>query len=95
LLVQSAWCATWAKNTYLQAQFLRLRARRSPKKAIMAVAASILTAAYHMLKNGVDYLDLGPDHFRSADKTKSVNRLLRKIENLGFEVTGIREKQAA
>lgn len=48
-----------------------------------------------MLKNGVDYLDLGPDHLRGADKTKSVNRLLRKIENLGFELTGIREKQAA
>jgi len=95
LLVQSAWCATRAKNTYLQGQFLRLRARRGPKKAIMAVAASILTAAYHMLKNGVDYHDLGPDHLRGADKTKSVNRLLRKIENLGFEVTGIRERQAA
>ena len=39
---------------------------------------------YHMLKNGVDYLDLGPDHLHGADKTKSVNRLLRKIEDLGF-----------
>ena len=95
LLVQCAWCATRAKNTYLQAQFLRLRARRGPKKAIMAVAASMLTAIYHMLKNGVDYHDLGANHFTRADKTKSVNRLLRKIESLGFEVTGIREKQAA
>ena len=95
LLVQSAWCATRAKDTYLQAQFVRLRARRGPKKAVMAVAASILTAAYHMLKNGVDYRDLGANHFSGADKTKSVNRLLRKIENLGFEVTGIREKEAA
>jgi len=95
LLVQSAWCATRAKTTYLQAQFLRIKARRGPKKAIMAVAASILTAAYHMLKNAVDYHDLGANHFSGADKTKSVNRLLRKIENLGFEVTGIREKEAA
>ena len=94
LLVQTAWCATRAKNTYLQAQFFRLRARRGPKKAIMAVAASILTAIYHMLKNGVDYHDLGPNHFSGADKTKAMNRLLRKIENLGFQVTGIREKQA-
>ena len=54
----------------------------------MAVSVSILTAAYHMLKNGVDYLDLGPDHLRGADKTKSVNRLLRKIESLGFEGPG-------
>jgi transposase len=95
LLVQSAWCATRAKDTYLQAQFLRLRARRGPKKAIMAVAASILTAVYHMLKGQMDYRDLGPNHFSGADKTKSVNRLLRRIECLGFEITGIREKQAA
>src|ERR1041384_605246 len=95
LLVQCAWCAARTKNTYLQAQFLRLKARRGPKKAIMAVAASILTAIYHMLKNGVDYRALGADHFSRNDKTKSVNRLLRKIESFGFEVTGIREKQAA
>lgn len=55
----------------------------------MAVAASILTAAYHMRKNGVDYHDLAANRFSGASKTKSVNRFLR-IENLGFEVTGIR-----
>jgi transposase len=49
-----------AKNTYLQAQFHRLRSRRGAKKAILAVAASMLTAAYHMLKNGMPYRDLGP-----------------------------------
>jgi transposase len=95
LLVQSAWCATRAKNTYLQAQFLRLRARRGPKKAIMAVASSILTAVYFMLKNGTDYQDLGANHFSGIDKTKAVTRLLRKIENLGFEVTGLREVPTA
>lgn len=56
--------------------------------------ASSVRAAFAW-RAGVDYLDLGPDDLRGADKTKSVNRLLRKIENLGFEVTGIREKQAA
>jgi hypothetical protein len=40
--------ATFNKNTYLQAQFLRLQARRGPKKAAIAVAASILTAIYHI-----------------------------------------------
>jgi hypothetical protein len=93
LLVQCAWSATRTKNTYLQAQFLRLKARRGPKKAIMAAAASILTAIYHMLKNGVDYRDLGADHFSRNDETKSVNRLLCKIENLGFEVIGLRENR--
>src|ERR1700729_3895837 len=50
-LVQCAWAAVRKKDSYLQAQFYRIKARRGPKKAIMAVAASILTAIYHMLKD--------------------------------------------
>jgi hypothetical protein len=62
------------KGSYLQAQFHRIKARRGPKKAIMAVVASILTAIYHMLKDGTMYRDLGCDHFRrqSTDQQKSV-----------------------
>lgn len=95
LLVQSAWCATRANRTYLQAQFLRLKARRGPRKAIMAVAASILTAVYYMLKDGTAYADLGSQHFTRADRAKTATRLLRKLGDLGYEVTGIRDKQAA
>jgi transposase len=94
LLVQSAWCATRANGTYLQAQFRRLKTRRGPKKAIMAVAASILTAVYFMLRDSTNYIDLGPAHFMRADRTKTANRLLRKLGDLGFEITGIREKAA-
>jgi transposase len=50
-LVQVAWVAARTRNTYLRAQFLRLKSRRGPKKAILAVAASILTAAYYILKD--------------------------------------------
>jgi len=85
-LVQCAWAATRAKGTYLQAQFLRLRSRRGPKKAIVAVAASMLTAIYHMLRNGTSYNDLGPDHFNQRDKLRHVNRLVRHLHNLGFQV---------
>ncbi len=95
LLVQTAWCATRAKGTYLQAQFLRLKARRGSRKAIMAVAASILTAIYAMLKNSVDYADLGADHFTRADRIKTANRLLRKLGDLGFEVRDMRDRTAA
>jgi transposase len=52
-LVQCAWAAVKKKDSYLQAQFYRIKARRGPKKVIMAVAASILTAIYHMLKDAV------------------------------------------
>ena len=66
------------------AQFLRLKARRGAKKAIGAVAASILTAAYHMLSNGTAYRDLGPHHFDRQDKGARARRLLRRLRDLGY-----------
>ncbi|MDE2136770.1 MAG: IS110 family transposase [Gammaproteobacteria bacterium] len=85
-LVTAAWAAVRAKNTYLQAQFLRLRARRGAKKAILAVAASMLTAIWHMLKNGVEYRDLGADHFSRRDRSKAILRLMRRLNDLGCDV---------
>lgn len=58
-LITAAWAAVRVKDSYLQAQFHRLRARRGAKKAILAVASSMLTATYHMLKNSVEYKDFG------------------------------------
>lgn len=95
LLVQSGWCASRAKNTYLQAQFLRLKARRGAKKAVMAVAASILTATYYMLRDGKDYIDLGADHFVKNDRVKVANRLLKRLGDLGFEVREVQDRMAA
>lgn len=86
-LVQCAWAATRKKASYLQAQFQRLRHRRGPKKAVCAVAASILTAAYHMLRDGTFYQDLGPDHFNRTTPEVQVNRLARQIAKLGFTCT--------
>ncbi len=86
VLVQAAWAATRAKDTYLRAQFLRLKGRRGPKKAIMAVAASMLTAAYYMIRNGTDYRDLGADHFNRLDKEAKTKRLVQKLEELGWQV---------
>jgi hypothetical protein len=73
-VVQCALAAAKKKGTYLQAQFHRIKARRGPKKAIIAVVASILTASYHMLKDGTMYHDLGCDHFKrhSTDQQKNV-----------------------
>jgi transposase len=85
-LVQAAWAAVHKKDTYLHAQFLRLKSRRGPKKAIVAVAASILTAAYHILKHGVDYHDLGGDFFDRRDKAKLAKRLIARLHDLGLTV---------
>ena len=85
-LVQCAWAASRKKGSYLQAQFHRLRARRGAKKAIGAVAASILTAAYHMLKHGTLYQDLGPEHFDRRAKDAQTKRLVTRLQSLGYAV---------
>jgi transposase len=85
-LIQCAWCASRTKDSYLQAQYLRLRSRRGAKKAVCAVAASILTTAYHMLKNGTVYQDLGASYFDNRAKDKQALRLISRLKNLGFEV---------
>jgi transposase len=85
-LVQCSWAAKNKKGSYLQAQYLRLKSRRGPQKAICAVAASILTAVYHMLKDGTVYQDLGPDHFNRRSKITQTQRLVRRLEHMGFAV---------
>jgi len=85
-LIQCAWAATRTKESYLKAQFLQIRSRRGPKKAIGAVAASILTAAYNMLKNGTLYQDLGANHFDNRNKGKQVLRMINRLQSLGFAV---------
>ena len=85
-LVQCAWAAVRKKDSYLKAQFLRIKARRGPKKAIMAVAASILTATYHMLKDGTLYQDLGSNHFQTRSKGQQTKRLVQRLADLGYDV---------
>lgn len=85
-LVTAAWASVRVRGSYLQAQFLRLRARRGAKKAILAVAASMLTAAYFMLRDGVEYHDLGTDHFDRRDRAKVIRRLVRRLHDLGCDV---------
>jgi len=85
-LVTAAWAGARKKDSYLRAQFLRIKARRGAKKAIIAVAASMLTATYYMLRDGVEYRDLGVHHFDRRDKTKTIHRLVRRLADLGCEV---------
>ena len=85
-LVQAAWAATRKKDSYLQSQFRRLKGRRGPKKAIIAVAASMLTAVYFMLRNETDYHDLGGRYLADRDKERVKQRLLRRLHDLGVVV---------
>jgi transposase len=86
-LVQCAWAAKRKNNSYYKAQFFRLQSKRGPQKAICAVAASILTAIYHMLKDGTEHRDLGADHFNRRHSAQTqAKRLVAKLSKLGFAV---------
>jgi transposase len=86
MLVQCAWAAKRQKNSYYKAQFHRLSARRGPQKAICAVAASILTAIYHIILRGTPYQDLGADHFDRRSTEAKANRLVAQLSKLGYAV---------
>jgi transposase len=86
VLVQCAHAAAKKKSSYFEAQYLRLKARRGPKKAVIAVAASILKTAYHMLADGTCYQDLGADYFARRDPRRVVAKLASRIRSLGYHV---------
>lgn len=85
-MTQCAWAAVKKRDSYLSARYHRIRTRRGKKKAILAVAATMLRAIYHMLKNDVPYQDLGADFFDHRDRERSARRLIRRIEKLGYTV---------
>ena len=85
-LVQAAWAAARTKTSYFHGQFLRLKSRRGPKKAILAVAASMLTDIHVMLRDGVVFEDLGDQYFAQRDTARLTHRLLKRLRDLGVEV---------
>jgi transposase len=86
MLVQCAWAAKRKKDSYYRAQFFRLQSRRGPQKAICAVAASILTAIYHILKDGTEHHDLGANYFDQRPTEFKAKRLVARLKKLGFTV---------
>jgi transposase len=86
MLVQCALPAARKKDSYYKAQFNRLKSRRGPQKAVCAVAASILTAIYHMLKDGTQHQDLGAGHFDQRPAEAKAKHLVAQLAKLGFEV---------
>jgi transposase len=87
ILVEAAQAVGHKHDSYLAAQFHRLAARRGKKRAAVAVAHSILVIAYHLIRQGTVYVDLGPNYLdqRKADAVQ--NQLVKRLERLGFNVT--------
>jgi transposase len=85
-LCEAAWAASKTKATYLQAQFRRLAAIRGSKRAIIAVASTILTIGYYMLKEGTTYRELGGNYFDKRNLLRTTRRLVKRLEALGHRV---------
>jgi transposase len=85
-LIQAAHAAAHTKGTYLAAQYHRLAARRGSKRAIVAVAHSMLVIAYCLLSRHESYRELGGDYFDRQRPAATAKRLVQRLENLGYRV---------
>lgn len=94
ILVQAAWAASRSKGTYLAAQYQQLARRRGRKRALVAVAHTLLGIIYRLLKDGTTYVELGPDHLDRQDPERRTQRLVKRLERLGHKVT-LEPKSAA
>lgn len=94
-LVQAAHAAARTKRSYFRAQYRRLAARRGAKRAIVAVAHSLLVVVYHLLTEQTTFQDLGPDYFERRDRDALQRQLVRRLEHLGFDVAVTPKQPAA
>lgn len=85
-LVEAAWAASHSKRTYLSAQYHRLAARRGGKRAVVAVAHTLLVIVYHLLNRGESYTELGGNYFDERHRWQVERRLVRRLEGLGYAV---------
>ena len=86
-LVEAARAAAMTKKSYLSAQYRRIRARRGGKRAAIAVAHSILTIIYHLIRDGTTYEDLGTDYFEERARDRVLHQSVKRIERLGYQVS--------
>ena len=85
-LVVCAHAAVKVKSSYFYAQFKRISAHRGKKRAYVAVAHSMLIAIYHILKDGIEFEDLGSEYYNQFNKERKINAYLKKLKNLGWEL---------
>lgn len=86
-LIEAGWACTRAKGTALQARYLRIKRHRGHKKAVVAVGHQILEIAYYIMRDGVDYRELGAEYFAHRDRGRATRRHLQQLQALGYRVT--------
>ena len=87
MLVQASLAATRKKGSALQARYQRVKRHAGHKKAVVAVGHQLLEIAFYIMRDGVDYQELGADYFDRRHAQRAVRRHVRQLESLGFRVT--------
>jgi transposase len=86
VLIEVAHVASTTKDTYLAAQYRRIAARRGKKRALVALGHTILVIIYYILTRRVPYRDLGATYFDERDRHRVEQRLVHRLERLGYVV---------
>jgi transposase len=86
IMIEVAWAAVKKKGSYFKDKYYRLKARRGAKKAIVAIAHRILLGIYHVIKDGVEFRDLGEDCLTQRNKSQKVFHLRKQTQSLGFNL---------
>jgi len=86
-LTQSALAASHDQDSYLRSFYWRISSKRGPKKARVATAHKQLTIAFFIIRDGVRYHDLGPDHYDRRQPERTQRYLIKRLEGLGLKVT--------
>lgn len=94
-LVEAAWSARNKKGSYLKDKFRRLASRRGRKRAAVAIAHKLLVCAYHVLRTGHPYQDLGEHYLDQLDERRVAKNLVRRLQRLGYDVTVCKPQPAA
>jgi hypothetical protein len=93
VLVEPAWGAARRKDGYLGAMYRGIAVRRGEKRAVIAEARTILQAAWQVLSKGSEYKERGGDYFDRINSEQTKNKLIKRLERLGYEVE-LKNKQA-
>jgi transposase len=86
IMIDVSWAAIKKKGSYFKDKYYRLKARRGAKRAIVAIAHRILLGIYHVIKDGVEFRDLGEDYLNQRNKTLKLFQLQKQAQSLGFNL---------
>ena len=86
IMIDVSWAAILKKGSYFKDKYYRLKACRGAKRAIVAIAHRILLGIYHVIKDGVEFRDLGEDYLNQRNKTLKLFQLQKQAQSLGFNL---------